>query len=74
MKLDRKKIKLPKNWNKMAHRNRVCWFIENFGTCEYDEEGYLIYDTENMSEEVLKAYKDTIEYKKEMSKKGIMID
>lgn len=65
---------LPDNWEQMMHRQRVCWFIDNFGTDEDDEDGYMIYDTGSMSEEVLEAYKETIEYKKEMSKKGIMID
>lgn len=66
--------KLPDNWKQMMHRQRVCWFIDNFGTDEDDEDGYMIYDTGSMSEEVLEAYKETIEHKKEMSKKGIMID
>ena len=73
--MEGKKItKLPDNWEDMIFVARVCWFIDHFGTDEDDENGQLIYDTDSMTEEILEAYENTIEYSREMRKKGFLID
>lgn len=70
-----KEIKrLPSDWNERIHIARVCWFVENYGTDEDDENGHLIYDVESMPEDVLEAYKETIEQPKELKKQGIFLD
>ncbi len=71
---EKRAIKLPDNWDEMYHFEKVCWFGKNFSTEEDDEEGNLKYDTDNMSDEVFKAYKEVIEYRRELKKKGILID
>lgn len=71
---ERKNIKLPENWDEMLYIERVQWLGEHFDTDKENEHGEMIYDTENMSEEVLQGYKDTIEYAREMKKQGYLID
>ena len=72
--MEKKDIKLPENWKDMMYWEMVMWFGENFDTGQYNEYGEVIYDTENMSEEVLQAYKDSIEYAREMAEQGYLID
>ena len=72
--MEKKNINLPENWNSMFYFEQVQWFGENFDTGQYNEYGEAIYDTENMSDEVLQAYKDSIENAREMKKQGIMMD
>ena len=72
--MEKKDIKLPENWKDMMYWEMVMWFGENFGTDQDNEYGESIYDTENMSEEVLQAYKDSIEHAREMKKQGYLID
>lgn len=71
---EKKNIQLPDNWNAMFYFEKVQWLGDHFGTDKYNENGEMIYDTENMSEEVLQGYKDTIEYAREMKKQGYLID
>lgn len=66
--------KLPKNWAKMSTVEKTVWLMDNYGTDEDDDEGWLIYDTESMPEDVLKAYEEVIVSRKESRKNGIIFD
>ena len=65
---------LPDNWEEMIHFERCIWLCEHYGTNESDAYGNLIYDVENMPEDVLQAYKDVIESKREAKTQGVMFD
>ncbi|MBR0137018.1 MAG: hypothetical protein IJM15_01235 [Erysipelotrichaceae bacterium] len=70
---EKKEIRLPEGWDEMLHDQKVCWFIENYGTDEDDEEGNLIFDTEVMSEEVHEAYEEVIVKTRKAKKKGMIL-
>lgn len=65
---------LPVNWEEMSDVEKTMWFIDNFGTDEDDEYGYLIYDTDSMTEEVLEEFNKLIEGRKKERARGIFFD
>lgn len=69
-----KETKLPEEWEEMYEFERFMWLRKNFGTDQYDEDENVIYDTENMSDEILEAYKSVILGRREMKKQGYLVD
>ena len=61
---------LPVNWNAMFEYERLKWIMDEFGTDQDDENGYMIYDTEKMSDDVLEAYQELVVSKQEAKKQG----
>ena len=68
------KLSLPVNWEELSLLEKTMWFIDNFGTDEDDEEGFLIYNTEAMAEDVIKEYNKVIVSDRENRKNGIILD
>ena len=68
----KKDLRLPEDWSEMLHDQKVCWLIENFGTDEDDEEGNLKFDTEAMTEEIQKAYREVIGKTRKAKRKGVI--
>ena len=54
------KLSLPANWGELSALEKTMWFVDNFGTDEDDEDGYLMYNVEAMAEDVLEEFIKTI--------------
>ena len=53
--------KLPKYWDTMYDNERIIWFMENFKLDTGDPDGRMSYDTENMTEQIRRAFYYNIE-------------
>lgn len=69
-----KKEGLPDNWGEMIHFERCLWLSDHYAKNEIDADGNLVYDTESMPDDVLEAYKDVIEAKREARSHGVLFD
>ena len=65
--------KLPISWATMEPVEKEVWFVENYSTGEDDENGCPLYDTEAMPNDVLEAYKEVVEGKKEAMASGFIL-
>ena len=51
----------PKYWDTMYDNERIIWFMENFKLDTGDPDGRMSYDTENMTEQIRRAFYYNIE-------------
>ena len=68
------KKRLPENWENMINFERCLWLSEHYGTNQIDACGDLVYDEEHMTDDVKKAYEETILAKRKAKTAGIMFD